>query len=88
MTQDDIKRVLQRIIADVLGEDIQPEEITGTENLPLLDSLIVLEVVVAIEQEFHIAIDDDNITLDFLHSFDTAARYISTKLQENSQDVP
>lgn len=83
MTYDEIKDKVRRIFATVL--DLQPEEIPETVDLTsalFIDSLVVLEIIVAIEQEFDFSIDDDDNVLEILDSLDSITQYIGTQLQK------
>jgi acyl carrier protein len=83
MTYDEIKDKVRRIFATVL--EVQPEEIPETVDLPstlFIDSLLVLEIIVTIEQEFDFSIDDDDNVLEILDSLDSIAQYIDIQLQK------
>lgn len=44
-----------------------------------IDSLVALEILVAIEQEFNIEINDEDLNVDLLSSIDTLTQYIVNK---------
>ncbi len=80
MMTSEIKHKVREIIASVL--EIQPVDIPETPGLPYelsLDSLMILEILVAMEHEFQITIDEQN-ALDVLDSLDNATMYLDKKL--------
>ncbi len=83
LVEERIKSLVSRIVK------VKPETITN--DLPLigsglgLDSVAVLELVSAIEQEFLLKIDDENISPQLFRSVNTMARYVREKLAEIAQ---
>lgn len=83
MSKDEIKEKIRSIIGTVL--DAPPEDIPETPDLPhqlFLDSLLVLEILVQLENEFQVPFDDDSNVLEFLDSLDAATSYVEAKLSE------
>lgn len=83
---EDIKQGVKKLILDTLNiEDVQPEEILDEvsllsgENTVTIDSIDVLEVVVAIQKNFQVKIQDQNHARLIVNSVDTIAEFIHSK---------
>lgn len=83
----DFDTVLRSTIA-VLGDSLMlaPETLAGLEadtrlfgNLPELDSMAVATVLTAIEERFHILIDDDEVTGELFETVGSLAGFIAAK---------
>lgn len=88
--ENPLKLQLKQLIIDKLGlEDITPADIG--DNAPLfaddglgLDSVDALELGLAIQKNFHFAMENDAQTLrDRFYSVDTLAAWIEHKQQES-----
>jgi acyl carrier protein len=79
-TVDGVKTVLVEIlgIADRAGSITASTELLG--SLPELDSMAVVELVVALESRFGVQINDDDITGEVFESVGTLAAFIDEKL--------
>ena len=79
-TVDGVKAVLVEIlgIADRAGSITASTELLG--SLPELDSMAVVELVVALESRFGVQINDDDITGEVFESVGTLAAFIDEKL--------
>ena len=93
MTLDEIKLETRKLILETLNiEDVQPEEISDDvsllsgENTITIDSIDVLEIVVAIQQNFNVKIRDQNHARLIVNTVDTIAEFIYSQhqMQENS----
>jgi acyl carrier protein len=80
---DDIKLATKKLILETLNiEDVQPEEIVDDvsllsgENTITIDSIDVLEVVVAIQKKFSVKIRDQNHARLIVNTVDTIAEFI------------
>jgi acyl carrier protein len=78
-TLDDVKSV----IVGILGIEARADRIDGTTPLfgamPELDSMAVVELVVALEQRFGVAISDDEITGEVFETVGAVAAFIDAK---------
>jgi acyl carrier protein len=92
-TLNDIKFETRKLILETLNiEDVQPEEIRNDisllsgENTITIDSIDVLEVVVAIQKRFNVNIRDQNHARLIVNTVDTIAEFIQSQYpeQENS----
>ncbi|MCP4313309.1 MAG: acyl carrier protein [Bacteroidetes bacterium] len=90
-TLNDIKLETRLLILETLNiEDVQPEEISNGvsllsgENTITIDSIDVLEVVVAIQKRFNVEIRDQNHARHIVNTIDTIAEFIHTQHQEES----
>ena len=84
----DIKLETKRLILESLNiEDIQPEEIKDDvsllsgENTITIDSIDVLEVVVAIQKNFNVKIQDQNHARLIIDTVDTIAEFVHSQQQ-------
>jgi acyl carrier protein len=86
----DIKLETKRLILESLNiEDVQPEEILedvsllSGENTITIDSIDVLEVVVAIQKQFDVKIQDQNHARLIVNTVDSIAEFVYS--QHHSQ---
>ncbi|MEU4154951.1 acyl carrier protein [Actinoplanes sp. NPDC026670] len=78
-TIDDVKAVLVSTLgiqdrAATIDADTQ---LLG--NLPELDSMAVLELIAALESEFGISVDDDEVTAEVFDTLGTLAALVDSK---------
>ena len=85
-TGTELKADIKKMIVDTLNmQDITPEEIE--DNLPLfggentlgLDSIDAIELVMAVQREFKVRIDDQNLAREVLKEVNSIAEFIETK---------
>lgn len=79
MTEQEILERVTKVSVKQLG--VKPEEVSATSSFTDdlgADSLDVVELVMAFEEEFEIEIPDDDVTN--LKTIQDAVNYISTKL--------
>jgi acyl carrier protein len=80
-TTEDVKAVL----VSVLGiEDRAATIDAGTPllgSLPELDSMAVLELVAALEQQFGVTIDDDDVTAEVFETLGSLTELVGSKLR-------
>ncbi len=88
---NDIKLETRKLILETLNiEDVQAEEISTNisllsgENAITIDSIDVLEVVVAVQKRFYVTIRDQNHARLIVNTVDTIAEFILS--QETEQD--
>lgn len=80
-TLDDVRRVLVRTlgIEDRAGSIDADTGLLG--ELPELDSLAVLELAAALEDEFEIVIDDSDFTGEVFATVGTLAAYVAREVR-------
>lgn len=79
---DPLKEQIKHLIVAALGLDVDPAEIPDDEALfggMELDSMATLEIVAAIEEEFGITVEDDELTVELFGSVETLAEYVAGK---------
>lgn len=79
---DPLKAQIKHLIVAALGLDVDPTEIPDDEALfggMELDSMATLEIVAAIEEEFGITVEDDELTVELFGSVETLAEYVTGK---------
>ena len=82
----DIKLEIKKLILESLNiEDVQPDEIRDDvsllsgENTITIDSIDVLEVVVAIQKTFNVKIQDQNHARLIVDTVDTIAEFVHSQ---------
>jgi acyl carrier protein len=81
-TLDEVRDVL---VATLGLEDGRDQLDASTElfgALPELDSLAVLELVSAMEDRFHIVVEDEEFSGEIFETLGTLARFVASKLEE------
>ncbi|MFO7842290.1 MAG: phosphopantetheine-binding protein [Bacteroidales bacterium] len=82
----DLKADIKNMIIKTLNiEDITPEDID--DNLPLfggentlgLDSIDAIELVMAVQREYKVRIDDQNLAREVLKDVNSIAEFINNK---------
>jgi acyl carrier protein len=86
MESQHIKETLRRIIVDVVATDLRVYDVPETNVLAQLhmDSLMVLQAIVLIEQAFVITIEDDTVAMHILDSLDQGVQYIEAARKASS----
>ena len=73
------------VLVDTLGLENRVDRIDATTlllgSLPELDSMAVLELVLALEQRFGIAIEGEDVTADVFESLGTLTAFVDSKLR-------
>ena len=73
------------VLVDTLGLENQVDRIYATTpllgSLPELDSMAVLELVLALEQRFGIVIEGEDVTADVFESLGTLTAFVDDKLR-------
>lgn len=87
----DIKNDTKRLILESLNiEDVQPDEILNDvsllsgDNTITIDSIDVLEVVVAIQKYFDVKIQDQNHARLVVNTVDSIAEFVHSQNHNNS----
>ena len=74
---------VKQVLADTLQLGARGESLTADTqllgNLPELDSMAVVGVIMALEERFDIVVDDDEISADTFMSLDTLASFVDRK---------
>jgi acyl carrier protein len=73
------------VLVDTLGLEHQADRIDATTpllgSLPELDSMAVLELVLALEQRFGIAIEGEDVTADVFESLGSLTAFVDSQLR-------
>jgi acyl carrier protein len=88
MNYEEIELEIKKVINEVLKLDIAPDDIAGndsffTETLGL-DSLNLINFVVALEEKYDIIIDDDDLRVELFENINTITQYIVNKIEEKA----
>jgi acyl carrier protein len=80
---EEIKYDVKKLIIDTLKfEGIRPEDIKDDlnffsgENTIKIDSIDVIELVVAIQKKFNVKIDDQNLAKDVINTVNSIAEFV------------
>jgi acyl carrier protein len=80
ITIDEVKTV----VVETLGVEDRADTIDAATpllgSLPELDSMAVLELVMALEERFGITIEGEDVTADVFETLATLAAFVDTKL--------
>ncbi|MDX2432390.1 MAG: hypothetical protein QNK35_15740 [Bacteroides sp.] len=92
MHLNEIKLEVRKLILETLNiDDLQPEDVStdisllSGENTITIDSIDVLEVVVAIQKKFDVNIRDQNHARLIVNTVDTITEFIQSQYQEQEQ---
>ena len=84
----DLKADIKRMIIETLNmQDITPEDIEddlplfGGDNTLGLDSIDAIELVMAIQRDFKVRIDDQNLAREVLKDVNSIAEFINSKAE-------
>jgi acyl carrier protein len=85
MEKREIEQKLTDTFNQVLDAKLTTDELLKPDSLQQLniDSLIVLQIIVRIEQIFSVAIEDDDDALTLFNSFADIVSFIETAVKEN-----
>jgi len=76
------KRV-RRALWSVIGAYVPEEEVLQAERLDDLfgvDSLVIIEFITAIEKEFHIRLDSEELTYECIRDLGRLSQYLDSRL--------
>ncbi len=82
--KENINSRIRKVLIEKMLSEVDPEEIK--DDTPLIelgvgvDSVATLELLVALESEFKISIDEDDISQNLLENIDSIAEYIGKRL--------
>lgn len=87
---EEIKLEVKKLIIETLGfENVAPEDIKDDvnffsgENTIKIDSIDVIELVVAIQKKFNVKIDDQNLAKDIINTVNTIAEFVYSQHHKN-----
>lgn len=89
---EEIKPEVKRLIVSTLNfKDVRPEDILDDknffsgENTIKIDSIDVLELVVAIQKQFDVRIDDQNLARNVVTNVNSVAEFVYLQQQKRQQ---
>lgn len=88
MTKADLKYEIKKMILDALNiPDVNPEDVD--ESIPIfenpvlnLDSVDALELVVALQRNYGVRIDDQNLARNVLQTIETIAEFVEKNQEQ------
>lgn len=90
LTLPEIKLEIKKLIIDTLNMGIiNPETIRDDipllsgDNVITIDSIDVIEVVIAIQKRFNVRMDDQNLARHIINTVDTIAEFVYAQQQKN-----
>ncbi len=84
MTEERVEDRLKKMVVERLFMRIAPEEIDETRSLVDeygVDSVSLLEMVVGIEEEFGVAIADEEFKLSLFETISSLADFVKSKME-------
>lgn len=87
--EESVKKRIRRILIDSLELDLKEDEIEDGVNFDELfglDSIAVIELMVALEKEFAITIESDRLTSSSLKNVDGLSAYIEKLTGRKNRD--
>ena len=83
---------IKRILSDVLGLGERLNSMTTDTfllgNIPELDSVAVVTIILALEKNFSISINDDEISAQTFQTLGTLVNFVEKKLAEKNKQWP
>lgn len=80
---------IKKILADVLGLNERISTITTDTlllgNIPELDSVVVVSVILALEKNFSISINDDEISAQTFQTLGTLINFVENKIANKNK---
>ena len=82
---DEIRKRIRKVLNNKINSDLKPEMLR--DDTPLLelgigaDSIATLELIVALESEFSISINEDDVGPGLIETIDSIADYIIMRLE-------
>lgn len=82
---DEIRKRIRKVLNNKINSDLKPEMLR--DDTPLLelgigaDSVATLELIVALESEFNISINEDDVGPGLIETIDSIAEYIIMRLE-------
>ena len=90
LTLQEIKLEIKKLIVISLNMGtVNPEEIMddvpllGGDNIITIDSIDVIEVVIAIQKRFNVRMDDQNLARHIVNTVDTIAEFVYSQQQKS-----
>ena len=90
LTLPEIKLEIKKLIIDTLNMGIiNPDTIRDDipllsgDNVITIDSIDVIEVVIAIQKRFNVRMDDQNLARHIVNTVDTIAEFVYAQQQKN-----
>ncbi len=94
LTLPEIKLEIKKLIVSTLNmETVNPEEILDDvpllsgDNVITIDSIDVLEVVIAIQKRFAVKMDDQNLVRHIFNTVDTISEFVHAQQQRSAVSV-
>jgi acyl carrier protein len=91
LTLPETKLEIKKLILDTLNMGtINPDTIRDDipllsgDNVITIDSIDVIEVVIAIQKRFNVRMDDQNLARHIVNTVDTIAEFVYAQQQKNS----
>ena len=84
----EIKGRIKKVLINKLLHGFKPEDIGDDAHLIELgvgvDSIATLELIVALEEEFHITIDESEVNQELISSINSIFDYVSKRMESAS----
>jgi len=85
MTKADITLEIKQLLIDTLSLDIQPNEMDDDAlllgDIPEFDSMAIVSVITALEENYNFTSADDELTADVFESIPTVVEFVLQHIQ-------
>ncbi len=84
----EIKSKIKKVLVNKLLQGFKPEDIG--DDAPLIelgvgvDSVATLELILALEEEFHITIDESEVNQELISSINSISNYVSKRMESSA----
>jgi acyl carrier protein len=84
----EIKSKIKKVLINKLLQGFKPEDIG--DDAPLIelgvgvDSVATLELILALEEEFHITIDESEVNQELISSINSISNYVSKRMESSA----
>ncbi len=84
MTQKNVPNIIKQLLIDTLSLDLQVDELHENTlllgNIPEFDSMAIVSVITAIEEEFDFVADDDDLSAEVFETVGSLINFVESKL--------
>lgn len=84
MTKAQLTLEIKQLLIDTLSLEIQPQEMADDAlllgDIPEFDSMAIVAVITALEENYHFTSADDELTAEVFESVDTVSEFVLTHI--------
>ena len=84
MSNKDIPRSIKQLLIETLSLDLTTEEMDDDllllGNIPEFDSMAIVSIITAIEEEYQFQVDDDDLTAEVFESIASLVAFVKERV--------